>query len=226
MQTPILVSVNVGKAVRVPWADQATEDDWEGAELGHTAIDKQPVTARVAAGRLGLAGDQQANTKHHGGVDQAVYAYAREDLDWWAAELGRPLRPGQFGENLTTAGVDVTGAVIGERWRVGSTVLEVSRPRIPCTVFQAWLGEPKWVRRFTDQGWPGAYLRVLDEGELGAGDPIVVEHRPAHGVTIGETFRALTGDRSLAPRLLEAPELPAALHDRVRTWLGRPGSAA
>jgi MOSC domain-containing protein YiiM len=226
MRSPSVVSVNIGKAVRVPWADQAGEDDWEGAGLGRTAIDKRPVTARVAAGRLGLAGDQQANTKHHGGVDQAVYAYAKEDLDWWAAELGRTLRPGQFGENLTTAGVDVTGAVIGERWQVGGAVLEVSCPRIPCTVFQAWLGEAKWVRRFTDRGHPGAYLRVVADGELGAGDAVVIAHRPAHGVTIGETFRALTGDRSLAARLLEAPELPAEVHRRARTWLGLPGSAA
>ncbi len=221
----MILSVNVGKAAVVPWADKAAAKDWEGAGKGRTAIDKRPVAGRVAVRRLGLAGDQQANTKHHGGVDQAVYAYAREDLDWWAAELERPLRNGQFGENLTTAGVDVTGAVIGERWRVGSAVLEVSCPRIPCTVFQAWLGEARWTKRFTAEGRSGAYLRVLTEGELGEGDEIVVEHRPDHGLTIGESFRALTGDRSLAGRLLEAPELPADAHARARRWLGLPQPA-
>ncbi|MCI0688030.1 MAG: MOSC domain-containing protein [Sporichthyaceae bacterium] len=201
-------SVNVGRPKPVPWGD-----------LKRSAIDKRPVRGPVRAQRLGLVGDEVADLRHHGGVDQAVYAYAREDLDWWAEQLGRELRDGQFGENLTVVGLDVTGAVIGERWRIGSAELEVADPRIPCSVFQGYLGEPKWVKRFTQQGRPGAYLRVTEEGELTAGDRIEVVHRPDHDVRLGEVFRALTGDRDLVPKLLLAPELPEQARDYARKIL-------
>jgi MOSC domain-containing protein YiiM len=177
---------------------------------GVSSIDKRGVEGRLAVRALGLAGDSQSDTANHGGVDQAVYAYAAEDLDHWAALLGRELTPGQFGENLSTRGIDVTGAVIGETWRIGTTLLQVSRPRFPCVVFQNWLAEPHWVKRFTDDGRPGAYLRVLEEGEIGAGDDIVIESRPDHDVTIGLVFRAKTTDRSLIPRMLDAHDLPTA----------------
>lgn len=205
-----LVSVNVGVPRPVPWG-----------RVKRSAIDKRPVNGRVRVRRLGVEGDEQADTVDHGGVDQAVYAYAVEDLDFWVEQLSRAVERGRFGENLTTAGVDVTGAVIGERWRVGGVLLEVSCPRIPCSVFAGWMDEPRWVRRFTAEGRPGAYLRVVEEGELGAGDAIEVVHRPEHGLTLGETFRALTGDRRLVPRLLDAPELPAESHEYARSVLGR-----
>lgn len=207
---PRVRSVNVGRAAPLPGLDR------------RTGIDKRPVTGPVAAGPLGLAGDEQADRAHHGGVDQAVYAYAGEDLERWAGLLGRPLRAGQFGENLTTEGLPVTAAVVGERWAVGTVVLEVSCPRIPCRVFAAWLGEPDWVRRFTAEGRCGAYLRVCQPGRLQAGDPVTVVHRPGHGLTVGETFRALTGDRALVPRLLDAPELPAEAHAFARRVLAEP----
>lgn len=190
------------------------------ADAGRTAIDKRPVAGTVTARALGLDGDQQIDKPAHGGADKAVYAYALEDLRDWAALLDRDLRPGQFGENLTTLGVDLIGAVVGERWQVGDAVLEVSTPRIPCKTFAWFLGESRWVKRFTDYGAPGAYLRVVVEGGLGKGDTITVVDRPAHGLTIGETFRALTGDRTLAARLLEAPELPEWARERARKWLG------
>ncbi len=186
-----------------------------------SAIDKRPVTHPVQAGPLGLDGDQIGNRRHHGGVDKAVYAYAREDLDGWAGELRRELPDGYFGENLTTVGVDVTGAVIGERWLVGSAVLEVSCPRIPCATFQGYVGEPRWVRRFTDRAWPGAYLRVVEPGTVAPGDAVVLTSRPGHGVTITEAFRALRGNRDLVPRLLEAPQLPAQAHDYARRALAQ-----
>jgi len=179
---------------------------------GMSSIDKRAVQGRVAARRLGLDGDSQTDTANHGGPEQAVYAYAMEDLDDWARLLDRELRPGQFGENLSTRGLDVTGALIGETWRIGTTLLQVTRPRIPCVVFQDWLAEPHWVKRFTDDGRPGAMLRVLEEGELGEGDDIVIEDRPDHDVTIGLVFRARTTDRSLIPRMLDAPQLPKADH--------------
>jgi MOSC domain-containing protein YiiM len=211
--TSRLVSVNAGRAVTVPWGSEK-----------RSAIDKRPVVGPVRVLRLGLDGDEQADAKHHGGVDQAVYAVAREDLDRWGEHLGRALDPGTFGENLTTSGVDVTGAVIGERWRVGSVLLEVSCPRIPCSVFAGWMDERRWVKRFTAEGRPGAYLRVTEEGTLAAGDVVEVVHRPAHGLTIGETFRALTGDRALVPRLLDAPELPEESHAYARTVLASDSS--
>jgi MOSC domain-containing protein YiiM len=165
---------------------------------GMSGIGKRPVAGRVALRDDAVAGDRVHDTRHHGGRDQAVYAYAREDAAWWAAELGRELEPGSFGENLSTEGIDLTGAVIGERWAIGSALLEVSVPRIPCQTFAEFLGERRWVKRFTERGWPGAYLRILTEGDVGAGDVISVVHRPAHGVTIGEVFRMLSGEHELA----------------------------
>lgn len=203
MASPIVVSVNVGRPK--PLAGKS----------GVSSIDKRGVDGTVAVQSLGLAGDTQSDKHNHGGVDQAVYAYATEDLAYWATILDRELTPGQFGENLSTRGVDVTGAVIGEAWRIGSTLLQVSVPRIPCVVFQNWLAEPHWVKRFTEQGRPGAYLRVLEPGELAANDEIVIEHRPDHDVTIGLVFRALTTDRDLLPRLLVAHDLPERLYADV-----------
>jgi MOSC domain-containing protein YiiM len=198
MTQATVIAVNVGRGKPMP------------GKSGVSSIDKRGVDGRVAARRLGLDGDSQSDTANHGGPEQAVYAYAMEDMDDWAGLLDRELRPGQFGENLSTRGIDVTGALIGETWRVGSALLQVSRPRFPCVVFQNWLAEPHWVKRFTDDGRPGAYFRVLEEGELGAGDDIVIEDRPDHDVTIGLVFRARTTDRTLIPRMLAAPQLPKA----------------
>ncbi|MFE7891727.1 MOSC domain-containing protein [Streptomyces sp. NPDC057412] len=201
-----LLSVNLGRAEAVPYTDHPE---------GVTGIDKRPVEGpvRVTApgpkgvGGSGLAGDAVCSTKHHGGDDQAVYAVAREDLDAWERELGRPLRDGVFGENLTTSGVDVSGALIGERWRVGpDLLLEVTSGRIPCRTFQGHLGERQWVRRFTAQAAPGAYLRVIEPGEIRAGDAIEIVRRPDHEVTVAFQFRAVTTERSLLPRLLAAAE--------------------
>ena len=171
-------------------------------DAGRSGIDKRPVGGRVAVGALGLAGDQQLDVKHHGGRDKAVYAYASEDADWWSRELGRPIAPGQFGENLTTRGIDLTGAFVGECWQVGDAVLEVAQPRMPCATFQDWMGERGWVKRFTQHGAPGVYLRVLGEGSVGAGDPIQVLDRPAHGVSIGACFGDF--EPATAQRLLSA----------------------
>jgi MOSC domain-containing protein YiiM len=201
-----LLSVNVGKPRPNPWKG-----------LRATGIDKRPVDGPVAVtapgpkgtGTVGLAGDRVYDVKHHGGSDQAVYAYAREDLDRWEAELGRPLANGNFGENLTTAGLDVNGALIGERWRIGpDAVLEVSCPRIPCATFQGWLERDGWVRRFTQAAVPGAYLRVIEPGDIRVGHPVEIVHRPRHDVTVALTFRAFTREPELLPRVLAAGALP------------------
>jgi MOSC domain-containing protein YiiM len=206
-----LMSVNLGSRRVTTYAD---------GPGGQTGIDKRPAGGPVRATATGIEGDYIGNLAVHGGIDQAVYAYAREDAAWWSAELGREIPPGGLGENLSTEGVDVTDAVVGERWAVGSAVLEVSAPRIPCMTFTGFLGVPDLIKRFTAHGAPGAYLRVLVEGGIGAGDRIEVTERPAHGLTIGETFRALTGERELLPRLLDAPQLPADVLARVRRRLG------
>ena len=202
-----LLSVNVGKPRPNPWK-----------EMTLTGIDKQPVDGPVMVsparakglGMVGLAGDRVYDVRNHGGPDMAVYAYAREDLDGWEAELGRPLPNGVFGENLTTEGIDVNGALIGERWRAGPDVLlEVSCPRIPCGTFQGWLAQAGWIKQFTIAALPGAYLRVIEPGEIRAGDSVEITSRPEHDVTIAVCFRALTMESELLPRLLTAgPALP------------------
>jgi MOSC domain-containing protein YiiM len=169
-----------------------------------SGIDKRPVAGRVAVSELGLDGDVQVNRKYHGGEGQAVYAYAQEDADWWAAELDRELPPGRFGENLRTTGLDLTGAVLGERWRVGTALFEVTACRIPCANFERFWGVPRLVRRFTAHGASGAYLRVLETGDVGAGDAVEVVSRPHHGVTVGLLFRATTTQRRRLPEIAPA----------------------
>ncbi|HXC82123.1 MAG TPA: MOSC domain-containing protein [Trebonia sp.] len=213
-----LISVNVGKPRPNPWKP-----------VKQTGIDKRPVTGPVmvtapgpkGTGAVGLAGDRVYDVAHHGGTDQAVYAYAREDLDRWQADLDTPLRNGVFGENLTTEGLDVTGALIGERWRIGPDVLlEVSCPRIPCGTFQGWLAQAGWIKRFTQEARPGAYFRVLEPGLIQGGDPVTIEHRPAHDVTIAVAFKALTTEPDLLPRLRSAEALPTRSHDLARKRTG------
>jgi MOSC domain-containing protein YiiM len=205
----IVRAVNIGTPREAAWA-----------EIGRTSIDKVSVTGPVAVGPLGLEGDQVSDTRHHGGPDQAVYAYSREELDWWSEQLGDPLRDGEYGENLTTSAIDVDEAEVGERWRIGTALLEVALVRTPCNDFKSWMGRGghdnrAWVRRFAERSRPGAYLRVLDPGVLTAGDPIDVVHRPGHGVTISLMFRALTREPELLPRLLEVERLAAKARRRV-----------
>jgi MOSC domain-containing protein YiiM len=209
-----VLSVNVGQPAAYPGVE--TPD-----QIGNrTAIGKRPVAGAVGVHPLGLEGDGVGSPHLHGGYDQAVYAFAREDLDRWAAELARTVPDGQFGENLTTAGIDVNEALVGERWRVGTALLEVSAPRIPCNTFKTWMGAggfdaAGWVKRFTADGRSGAYLRVIEQGRLEAGDPIVVDSRPDHEVTIAFMFRALTTERSWLPRLLAADAIPARLRAKL-----------
>lgn len=199
-----------------------------------TGIDKvaatEPVIVRAPGsmrGGLGsgLVGDTIGNHRVHGGDDQAVYAYAREDLDAWQVELQRELTNGVFGENLTTSGIDVTGARIGERWRIGTDglVLEVSAPRTPCRTFQTFLNLNHWIKTFTQAGKPGAYFRVIAPGTVRAGDPIDVVHRPDHDVTIGLVFRARMTEPELLPSLLVADALSADLQAYARRRVASSG---
>lgn len=210
----VLLSVNVARAHAAEYSG------------GPTGINKRPVYGPVtvaapgprgatATAGSGLAGDT-VYYREHGGDHQAVYAYAREDLDAWAAELGRELPGGAFGENLTTSGLDVSGALIGEQWRVGPDVLlEVTSPRIPCRTFAGWIGAEHWVKRFTLAARPGAYLRVIVGGEIRAGDMIEVMSRPEHSVSASLVFRALTTERELTPQLVPALGAMNPLHAKA-----------
>ena len=193
-----VVSVNVG-AVR--------EIEWRGERVT-TGIWKHPVAGRVALRGVNLAGDDQADRRVHGGPDKAVYAYAREDYDWWREREGMDVSAGVFGENLTTAALDVSGALVGERWRVGSALLEVAQPRMPCYKLGIRVGDPRFLKTFLLARRPGAYLRVIEEGEIGAGDEIDVIARPDHGVTLRVMVDAVVDDEAAAA-LRAVPRLPA-----------------
>jgi MOSC domain-containing protein YiiM len=199
-----LISVNVGTPQPLGLRRRRTV---------RSAMAKSPVGGRVRVKGVNVAGDDQADRRVHGGPDKAVYAYAAEDTAWWEVELGRELGPGAFGENLTVEGVDVSGAVVGERWRIGTVELEVCQPRFPCFKLGLRFGDPRMVKRFTRAERPGAYLRIRREGELGAGDAVEVVDRPAHGVTIAFVARAVMIDHGLLTRAAAAPELPAELAD-------------
>jgi MOSC domain-containing protein YiiM len=196
-----VISVNVGQPVEAPWVGQPYK----------TSISKHPVAGTVAVETLGVAGDQVSDTKFHGGPHLAVYAFAREDLDTWAERLDRPIPDGHFGENLTTSGIDVNEALIGERWSIGSAVFELSDVRIPCHTFDEWMKRTgyhvdKWIKRFTAEARPGPYLRVVQPGHIAAGDELTVVYKPDHDITVSTMFRALTTERALLPRLFDVGE--------------------
>ncbi|WP_433300579.1 MOSC domain-containing protein [Actinoplanes sp. CA-030573] len=215
-----VLTVNVG----VPRSNPAKK-------LAMTGIDKRPVDHPVyvrAPGpkttglHSGLVGDPIGDVKNHGGDDQAVYAYAREDYDWWQEELGRNLAGGAFGENLTTLGIDVCGALIGEIWRIGDELeLQTTFGRIPCATFQARMEEPRWLKRFTKVNRTGAYFRVITPGHVRAGDEITVVHRPAKSVSIAEAFGVYMSDPASLGRLLDAEALPEELREEVTYRLTR-----
>jgi MOSC domain-containing protein YiiM len=207
--TGLLVSVNVGRIEAV--------DHHDGTVT--TGIYKRAVRGRVATRDVNLVGDDQADRSVHGGPDRALYAYAAEDLEWWAEQLGTPLPAGMMGENLTTADVDVTNAVIGERWRIGTVVLEVTAPRVPCFKLGIKLGDGRFPIRFAAAGRPGAYLRIIEHGELGAGDVVTVADLPDHGVTAALVAHAFHDDHSLAAKLLTAPALGAGWPEWARRQL-------
>jgi MOSC domain-containing protein YiiM len=194
---PVLLAVNVGRPRDVTVGDRVVS----------TAIWKEPVSGRVAVRGVNVTGDDQADRSVHGGPDKAVYAYASEDAAWWSQRLGRDLGSAPFGENLTTRGVDVSGARIGERWAIGSALLEVRQSRLPCYKLGLRMDDPHFLRAFAQADRPGAYLGILREGDVGAGDGVEIVHRPDHDVTVALMHRALLQDHDLLPELLAAPEL-------------------
>ncbi len=211
-----VLSVNVGRP---------RDFEFNGRPV-RSGIWKSPVVGRVAARGVNLEGDDQADRKAHGGPDKAVYAYAVEDIRWWEREVRRPLEPGQFGENLTTQGIDVNEALVGERLQVGTSVLEVSEPRVPCWRLGFRMDDPRFVRRFTEALRPGAYLRIVVEGVVGAGDAILVVERPDHGVSIRDVFRIYTRDREDAGRLLAVPGMSESWKAWATRVLGKAAGGA
>ena len=192
-----VLSMNVG-AVR--------EVEYRGERVT-TGIWKSPIAGRVALRGVNFAGDDQADRSVHGGPDKAVYAYAQEDYDYWRMDEGIDTEPGLFGENLTTAGIDLRQSMVGDRWRVGSTILEIAQPRLPCYKLGIRMDDPGFLRRFLAAGRVGAYLRVIEEGDVGAGDDIGITRMPHGSVSLSEMVSALR-DRGRAPALLRAPRLP------------------
>lgn len=207
-QTAKVLTVNVAAVVH--------EGAWTGSE-GKTGIDKRPVNGAIRFTDNGLAGDVIVDKKHHGGFDKAVYAYASEDAKWWERQIGVEINNGAFGENLTTEGIDVNGALIGERWRIGNVLLEVSEPRIPCRVFAGFWDRPTLIKDFTAALRPGSYLRIIEEGEVKAGDLIRVEFKPQHEVTIRDLFAAKSGERGKITQLKEVTQLSESYKD----WLAK-----
>jgi len=209
--TATVLSVNIGGA---------REFDYRGRPA-KSAIWKSPVSGRVAVRGVNLEGDDQADRQAHGGPDKAVYAYAVEDTRWWESQIGRPFAFAEFGENLTTEGIAVNDAVVGERWAIGTAVLEVSEPRIPCWRLGVRMNDPVFVRRFTESLRPGPYLRIVEEGDLGAGDEIRVLSKPDHDLSIRDVFRIYTRDRGECGRLLAVPQMSDAWKKWARDMLAR-----
>jgi MOSC domain-containing protein YiiM len=202
------VSVNVGEQRDVEWLGRTVR----------TAIWKEPVAGRIAVRGVNLAGDDQADRRVHGGPDKAVYAYAVADYDWWSDELGEAVGPATFGENLTTEGLDLSAAVIGERWKVGTTLLEVAQPREPCAKLGLRMGDAAFRERFAQAGRTGAYLRILEEGGVGAEDPVEVVHRPDHGLTIaGLHHRVGHPTPEGLQQIVATPDVP----ENLRVWATR-----
>ncbi len=180
--------------------------EWTGSE-GKTGIDKRAVDGPVTFANEEVTGDVIVDRNHHGGFDQAVYAYSREDADWWQKQLGITIDNGRFGENLTTSGIDVNQALVGERWKIGSTILEVSQPRIPCRVFAGFWQRPTLIKEFMESGKPGTYLRIIQEGQINAGDAIEILSKPDHQITIADLYAAKNGERSKVQEIAAVKEL-------------------
>jgi MOSC domain-containing protein YiiM len=204
-----ILSVNIGGVREFEYAGRPAR----------SAIWKSPVVGRIAVRGVNLVGDDQADRKAHGGPDKVVYAYAVEDARWWQQKVGRSLEYGEFGENLTTEGIEVNDALVGERWQVGTTVLEVSEPRVPCWRLGVRMNDKLFPRRFTEALRPGPYLRLITEGNIGAGDEIKVIETPSHGLTVRDVFRIYTRDHDEVPRLLSVPQMSESWMRWATDWV-------
>ncbi|WP_219106634.1 MOSC domain-containing protein [Austwickia sp. TVS 96-490-7B] len=201
--------------VAVPRPDPAGADRYTGISKRLTAQISVFTPGPSYGDGSGVEGDFIGDRDHHGGEQKAVYAYAREQLHYWSREFGRILEPGSFGENITTAGVDLEALLINQRLRIGTAVFEVSVPRTPCRTFAAHLGVPQWVQRFTEHGRCGTYLRVVESGKVTPGDSISLDGHPGHDITMYTAFAAAMGDDDAAALVVAAECLPPYYHERL-----------
>jgi MOSC domain-containing protein YiiM len=199
-----VLSINITSVVH--------QGEWTGSE-GRTGIDKRSVSGPIEFKNNGVAGDRIIDTNVHGGYDQAVYAYAIEDAQWWENEISEEISAGRFGENLTTEGIDVNAALVGEQWKIGSVILEVSQPRIPCRVFAGFWKRSTLIKDFTKAGRPGTYLRIIQEGSAQAGDSIEVIFKPDHAISIKDLFLAKSGERSKINEIKEVDQLSSGFKE-------------
>jgi MOSC domain-containing protein YiiM len=199
-----VLSINITSVVH--------QGEWTGSE-GRTGIDKRSVSGLIEFKNNGVAGDRIIDTNVHGGYDQAVYAYAIEDAQWWEREINEEISAGRFGENLTTEGIDVNAALVGEQWKIGSVILEVSQPRIPCRVFAGFWKRSTLIKDFTQAGRPGTYLRIIQEGSAQAGDSIEVIFKPDHAISIKDLFLAKSGERSKINEIKEVDQLSSGFKE-------------
>jgi MOSC domain-containing protein YiiM len=191
-----LLSVNIG----------VTRTQPKGAEFETTGIYKVPASGRVEIGVLGIEGDFIGDIENHGGPDQAIYVYGDTDYEWWSRALGHRLEPGTFGENLTILGLQSAPLAIGDRLRLGSLVLEVSAPRIPCSTLARRMADPLFVKKFRRAERPGVYCRVLHDGAVRSGDAVMIESRDGSAVGVLEMFRHhYHPEQDVAQLLLAAP---------------------
>ena len=202
-----VVSVNVGAVRTVRWHGRAVT----------TGIFKAPVQGKIALHGVNLDGDDQADRQNHGGVTRSAYAYAVEDYFWWQTELGRDLPPGMFGENLTVQNINVNGALVGERWRVGSAIVQVTAPRVPCFKLAMKMDDPGFIRRFAHALRPGAYLSIVEPGDVGRGDRVEIVSRPEHTTSIEEMTRIYLFQQERIAELVAVPEMP----ENWRAWAQR-----
>jgi MOSC domain-containing protein YiiM len=193
----VVASANVGGVVDI---------EWNGRRF-RSAIGKTPLTGQVGLDGVNLRGDDQADRNAHGGPDRAAYAYAAEDYDWWESQLGQSLEPGRFGENLTVRDIDVSGALIGERWRIGSALVQVTSPRVPCYKLAYRMNDLAFVKRFADALRPGAYLAIVEPGDVAQGDAVEIVHRPDHDMSLAEMTRIFFREHDRIGELLKIAEM-------------------
>lgn len=208
---PVVISLNIVHA-EIPDV---------GGSVGITAIDKRPVVKSCTVTDAGIEGDKRSDMLHHGSPNQAVYAYSIEDYKWWEEQLGRELKPGQFGENLTTSGIDLNNLVLGTKVKVGSAILQSTGPRIPCGTFARWMNEDKWVKRFTDSNRIGSYFKVIQNGQVSSDDDFEIFDVPSHGTTVLDYFKVHTGDRDQKRiiNLVNCPDLEEDKRNKYREFL-------